>query len=221
MKKLIAVLSMLALTIAFTLAREYGRQLFFSRLRFASVLLLDVVVAVLQLAALLWLAHVGKLSARVAFAVTGATSTIGTSAASPLEINSPIGSASIPISSSASSAAGTQSCLVVGGGIAGMQAALDLAESGIKVYLVDKNPAIGGVMTQLDKTFPTNDCSMCILCKVVVRFFDSSEHCPVPALKCPAMAFQNRFPISGTMKACRNLLQYSNKTRKSKFKKYI
>ena len=50
--------------------------------------------------------------------------------------------------------------LVVGGGIAGMQAALDLAESGIKVYMVDKKPAIGGVMAQLDKTFPTNDCAM-------------------------------------------------------------
>ena len=47
-----------------------------------------------------------------------------------------------------------------GGGIAGMQAALDLADSGYKVYLLEKNPAIGGVMAQLDKTFPTNDCSM-------------------------------------------------------------
>ena len=50
--------------------------------------------------------------------------------------------------------------MVVGGGIAGMQAALDLADSGYKVYLSEKNPAIGGVMAQLDKTFPTNDCSM-------------------------------------------------------------
>jgi heterodisulfide reductase subunit A len=52
------------------------------------------------------------------------------------------------------------SVMVVGGGIAGMQAALDLADSGYKVYLLEKNPAIGGVMAQLDKTFPTNDCSM-------------------------------------------------------------
>ena len=52
------------------------------------------------------------------------------------------------------------SVMVVGGGIAGMQAALDLAESGYRVYLVEKNPAIGGGMAQLDKTFPTNDCSM-------------------------------------------------------------
>ncbi|MFU8796980.1 MAG: FAD-dependent oxidoreductase, partial [Dehalococcoidia bacterium] len=53
--------------------------------------------------------------------------------------------------------------LVVGGGIGGIQASLDLAESGYYVYLVEKTPSIGGVMSQLDKTFPTNDCSMCIL----------------------------------------------------------
>jgi heterodisulfide reductase subunit A len=52
--------------------------------------------------------------------------------------------------------------MVVGGGISGIQAALDLAETGFKVFLVDKSPAIGGKMAQLDKTFPTNDCSMCI-----------------------------------------------------------
>ncbi|MCP4605740.1 MAG: CoB--CoM heterodisulfide reductase iron-sulfur subunit A family protein [Proteobacteria bacterium] len=52
--------------------------------------------------------------------------------------------------------------MVVGGGISGIQAALDLATSGYKVYLVDKAPTIGGKMAQLDKTFPTNDCSMCI-----------------------------------------------------------
>ncbi len=53
--------------------------------------------------------------------------------------------------------------LVVGGGVAGIQASLDLADSGFKVYLIDQSPSIGGVMAQLDKTFPTNDCSMCIL----------------------------------------------------------
>jgi heterodisulfide reductase subunit A len=52
------------------------------------------------------------------------------------------------------------SVMVVGGGIAGMQAALDLANSGYYVYLVEKSSSIGGVMSQLDKTFPTNDCSM-------------------------------------------------------------
>ena len=50
--------------------------------------------------------------------------------------------------------------MVVGGGISGIQAALDLADTGFKVYLVEKSPAIGGHMAQLDKTFPTNDCSM-------------------------------------------------------------
>jgi heterodisulfide reductase subunit A len=54
----------------------------------------------------------------------------------------------------------TGAVMVVGGGIAGMQSALDLADSGYKVYLVEKSPAIGGVMSQLDKTFPTNDCAM-------------------------------------------------------------
>ena len=52
------------------------------------------------------------------------------------------------------------SVMVVGGGIAGMQAALDLADSGFYVYLVERSSSIGGVMAQLDKTFPTNDCSM-------------------------------------------------------------
>jgi heterodisulfide reductase subunit A len=52
------------------------------------------------------------------------------------------------------------SVMVVGGGIAGMQASLDLADSGYYVYLVENSPAIGGVMAHLDKTFPTNDCSM-------------------------------------------------------------
>jgi len=59
--------------------------------------------------------------------------------------------------------------LVVGGGIGGMQAALDLAGGGIKVYLADKKPAIGGVMAQLDKTFPTNDCAMCTMAPRLVE----------------------------------------------------
>ncbi len=50
--------------------------------------------------------------------------------------------------------------MVVGGGVSGVQASLDLAAAGFKVYLVDKAPAIGGHMAQLDKTFPTNDCSI-------------------------------------------------------------
>jgi heterodisulfide reductase subunit A len=50
--------------------------------------------------------------------------------------------------------------MVVGGGISGIQASLDLANAGFKVYLIEKAPSIGGHMAQLDKTFPTNDCSM-------------------------------------------------------------
>ncbi|MHA2610151.1 MAG: CoB-CoM heterodisulfide reductase HdrA2 [bacterium JZ-2024 1] len=57
----------------------------------------------------------------------------------------------------------TRSALVIGGGVAGIQAALDLADTGYKVYLVEKEPTIGGRMAQLDKTFPTMDCSICIL----------------------------------------------------------
>src|SRR4030066_1358259 len=53
--------------------------------------------------------------------------------------------------------------MVVGGGITGMQSALDLANSGFKVYLVEETTSIGGRMAQLDKTFPTNDCSMCMI----------------------------------------------------------
>ncbi|MCG8684571.1 MAG: FAD-dependent oxidoreductase [Desulfobacterales bacterium] len=52
------------------------------------------------------------------------------------------------------------SVLMAGGGIAGIQAALDMADSGFYVYLVEKSAGIGGAMSQLDKTFPTNDCAM-------------------------------------------------------------
>ncbi len=63
--------------------------------------------------------------------------------------------------------------LVVGGGISGIQASLDLAAAGFKVYLVEKSPTIGGHMAQLDKTFPTNDCSMCIESP---KFVECSRH---------------------------------------------
>jgi len=63
--------------------------------------------------------------------------------------------------------------LVAGGGIGGMQAALDLAEAGIKVYLVEAKPSIGGVMARLDKTFPTNDCAMCTMAP---RLVDIGRH---------------------------------------------
>ncbi len=63
----------------------------------------------------------------------------------------------------------TGSVMVVGGGIAGIQASLDLANSGYLVYLVEQRPAIGGVMAQLDKTFPTNDCAMCVISPKLVE----------------------------------------------------
>ncbi len=59
--------------------------------------------------------------------------------------------------------------MVVGGGIAGMQASLDLADQGYKVYLIEKETAIGGKMAQLDKTFPTNDCAMCTISPKLVE----------------------------------------------------
>jgi len=54
----------------------------------------------------------------------------------------------------------TKKSLVIGGGVAGIQAALDLADNGFKVYMVEKKPSVGGVMAQLDKTYPTMDCSI-------------------------------------------------------------
>lgn len=67
----------------------------------------------------------------------------------------------------------TKSVLVIGGGIAGIQSSLDLANMGFQVYLVEKTPSIGGRMSQLDKTFPTNDCSMCILAP---KMIEASRH---------------------------------------------
>ena len=69
--------------------------------------------------------------------------------------------------------------MVVGGGIGGMQASLDLASSGFKVFLVDRDPAIGGVMAQLDKTFPTNDCAMCTLAP---RLVDAGQQANIERL---------------------------------------
>jgi heterodisulfide reductase subunit A len=64
-----------------------------------------------------------------------------------------------------------KSVMVIGGGIAGIQASLDLAERGIKVEMIEKNACIGGRMAQLDKTFPTNDCSICILAPKLAECF--------------------------------------------------
>ena len=71
--------------------------------------------------------------------------------------------------------------MVVGGGIGGIQASLDLAESGFKVYLVESSPTIGGVMAQLDKTFPTNDCSMCI---VSPKLVECGRHLNIDVITC-------------------------------------
>jgi NADH:ubiquinone oxidoreductase subunit E/NAD-dependent dihydropyrimidine dehydrogenase PreA subunit len=65
------------------------------------------------------------------------------------------------------------SVLVIGGGVAGMQSALEMAEAGFKVYLVENSPSLGGRMSQLDKTFPTNDCAMCNL---LPRMVSVAEH---------------------------------------------
>ncbi|MBU4262206.1 MAG: CoB--CoM heterodisulfide reductase iron-sulfur subunit A family protein [Proteobacteria bacterium] len=75
------------------------------------------------------------------------------------------------VASSASSTSGITkgSVLVLGGGVAGVQSALDMTELGLKVYLVEKSASIGGVMARLDKTFPTNDCSLCILAPKLVE----------------------------------------------------
>ena len=63
----------------------------------------------------------------------------------------------------------TGAALVLGGGVAGIKCSLDMAEGGYKVYLVEKASALGGHMAQLDKTFPTNDCSMCTLAPKLVE----------------------------------------------------
>ncbi|HVP40570.1 MAG TPA: CoB-CoM heterodisulfide reductase HdrA2 [Candidatus Krumholzibacteriaceae bacterium] len=67
----------------------------------------------------------------------------------------------------------TRKALVIGGGVAGIQAALDLADTGYKVYLVEREPSIGGRMAQIDKTFPTMDCSICILAP---KMSDAGRH---------------------------------------------
>src|SRR5210317_1687014 len=91
----------------------------------------------------------------------------------------------------------TGAVMVIGGGISGMQSALDLANAGIKVYLVESSPAIGGKMAQLDKTFPTNDCSMCIVSPKLVevgrhRNIELLTHSEVASLEGEAGNFSAR-----------------------------
>ncbi|MGA1873460.1 MAG: FAD-dependent oxidoreductase, partial [Thermoplasmatota archaeon] len=86
---------------------------------------------------------------------------------------------------------------VIGGGIAGVQSALDLGDMGYKVYLIEKSPAIGGVMAMLDKTFPTNDCSMCILSPKLV---DCSRHPNIEILTLAEMTGIEGEPGNFTLK---------------------
>ncbi|MFP4196263.1 MAG: FAD-dependent oxidoreductase [Methanomassiliicoccales archaeon] len=71
--------------------------------------------------------------------------------------------------------------MVVGGGIGGIQSALDLADAGFKVYMLERSPSIGGKMAKLDKTFPTNDCSICILAP---KMYDCYSHPNIEVLTC-------------------------------------
>lgn len=91
---------------------------------------------------------------------------------------------------------------VIGAGVGGIQSALDLADSGFKVYLIDKRPSIGGTMAQLDKTFPTNDCSMCIMSPKMV---DVARHPNVELLTYTDLESiegeEGNFTVSVTKKA--------------------
>lgn len=86
--------------------------------------------------------------------------TLMTAAVAKVQLDTPLTESEIPV---------TKRCLVIGGGIAGIQTALDVAEAGFEVDIVEKNPTIGGRMSQLDKTFPTLDCSSCILTPKMVE----------------------------------------------------
>src|SRR5512134_2509280 len=74
-----------------------------------------------------------------------------------------------------------QAVMIIGAGIAGIQSALDVANAGFQVYLVERTPSIGGHMSQLDKTFPTLDCSSCIL---TPKMADISRHPGIKLLTC-------------------------------------
>ena len=99
--------------------------------------------------------------------------------------------------------------LVVGGGIGGIQSALDLADSGFKVYLLDESPSIGGVMTQLDKTFPTNDCSMCILAPKLVT---AGRHQNIEILSCSEVVSVDGQAGHFTVKVTRKALYINEET---------
>ena len=79
---------------------------------------------------------------------------LGRAAIAKVQLNAPLTAGESPV---------TKRALVIGGGIAGIQTALDIADAGFEVDIVEKQPTIGGKMTQIDKTFPTLDCAACIL----------------------------------------------------------
>jgi len=90
------------------------------------------------------------------------------------------------------------SVLIVGSGIGGIQAALDLANSGFKVHMTERKAAIGGIMAQLDKTFPTGDCSMCMISPKLV------ENRPAPQHRNPYACGRNRDYRRGREFPCEN-----------------
>ncbi len=102
--------------------------------------------------------------------------------------------------------------LVVGGGIGGIQASLNLADSGYKVYLVEKSPAIGGVMAQLDKTFPTNDCAMCIISPKLV---ECGRHLNIEIMTCAAT--HGYMPLLGRDTACQAQVRIAVATHRKHF----
>ncbi|MFH1231226.1 MAG: FAD-dependent oxidoreductase [Planctomycetota bacterium] len=91
--------------------------------------------------------------------------------------------------------------LVVGGGIAGMQSALDCANAGFKVYLAEESPAIGGKMAQLDKTFPTNDCAMCTISP---RLVEVEKHPNIEIITCAKVQSLEGAPGNFTAKILEN-----------------
>ena len=99
-------------------------------------------------------------STRIFPEATAKAIVLGRAAIAKVLLNTPLIAGESPV---------TKRALVIGGGIAGIQTALDIAEAGYPVDIVEKEPTIGGKMTQIDKTFPTLDCSSCILTPKMVE----------------------------------------------------
>ena len=100
--------------------------------------------------------------------------------------------------------------LVCGGGVAGIQASLDLSAAGFRVYLVEESPTIGGGMARLDKTFPTGDCATCIISPKLVQCMrdyniEVLTMADVKSLEGEAGAFQGRGPQAAPQRRCRQM----------------